>query len=771
MKNKKLTSLVLASSFAFFLLMFICLLVVPAARSLHAEEGNLAASADLINKAWKVHGERDIEATFKYTQQLIDLYKDEADKEQAGLKGLPKRKDEIEAVAALNDVATAYFIQAESYLRQEKILKAKELLQLIIDKYSYAQAWDQRGWFWSIKLAAEQTIKKMETGSIEIEKKKKVSQLVTKINLYDPGKEDFVNYAKYGEFKNVGTKDYKYIVTDQEGLIAAVGEGIYPNTTSVRWDPAFKKALKEKRLDGDVWDFTHSPDLEAAFFKWSTGSEPQGARLFYAGLILEKAGLIKHALKCYYAIVVHFPGSYGWTYWHTPWYIGQAAIAKINFILSNNPQLGYKLVDADIKIIDGYDNIISNDIVVANPGRLVKVSASARIKAKLGSKLSSKPPLIKRKSGEGKVYTVQYENGDWQLMVEGKPYVIKGITYTPTKVGLSPDEGTMTGWTEDDFNNNGKADGPYESFVDTNPTVPVGDFQLMKEMGVNTIRLYHHPQKINKEVLKNMYNRYGISVIMGDLLGKYALGSGAQWNPGTDYRNEEQKKNMIDSVTKMVNEYKDEPYILFWLLGNENVYGYACNADSEPDAFFKFANEVAKIIKTIDPNHPVAICNGDTLFLDKFGNDAQDIDIFGANAYRGPYGFGRLFKSVKEEAGVPVFITEYGCPAFAEGKSLEEAEDLQAAYHKGSWEDIANNMAFGSGAGNAIGGVVFEWLDEWWKQYEPFMHDSKGVAIGPFPDGYFHEEWFGICGQGDGKESPFYRHLRKSYYTYQKMWR
>ncbi len=730
-----------------------------------AEEPPMLSSGELIDKAWAAHGRRDIDTTFKYTQQVIDSYKDKADRDQAGLRSFPKSKDEINEVSALNDVATAYFIQAESYLRQEKSKEAKELLQLIVDKYPYAQAWDQRGWFWSIKMAADQTIKKIETGSIEVEKKKKVSQLVTKIILYDQGKEDVVDYERYGEFKSVGTKDYKYVITDQEGLIAAVGEGIFPNSTSVRWDPAFKKALKEKRLEGDLWDFIQSPDLEAAFFKWATASEPQGVKLFYTALILERAGLIKHALKCYYAIVVNFPGSYGWTYFKTPWYVGQAAISKINFILKNNPQLGYKLEGADIKIVNGYDNNVADDIAVVSPGKLVKIKgASSAIKD------DDKLLKIKRQSGAGKVYTVQYENGDWQLMVGGKPYIIKGITYAPTKVGQSPDEGTVTSWMEDDFNNNKRPDGPYDAFVDANPDVPIGDFKLMKDMGVNTIRLYHHPEKLNKEVLRDLYNTYGIRVIMGDFLGKYALGSGAQWNPGTDYNNEEHKKNMIESVKKMVNEHKDEPYILFWVLGNENVYGYACNANTEPDAFFKFANEVAKVIKSIDPDHPVAICSGDILYLDKFGKNSPDIDIFGANSYRGDYGFGRFWKGVKEEAGIPAFITEYGCSAYVEGKPLLEAEEYQAAYHKGSWEDIASNMAFGEGAGNALGGVVFEWLDEWWKGYEPAIHDTKGLWAGPFPGGYMLEEWLGICGQGDGTQSPLYRHLRKAYYTYQKMW-
>jgi beta-glucuronidase len=331
---------------------------------------------------------------------------------------------------------------------------------------------------------------------------------------------------------------------------------------------------------------------------------------------------------------------------------------------------------------------------------------------------------------------------------------------------------------ENDFNHNGKIDGPYDAFVDKKKNnlqdkdePAVGDFKLMQQMGVNTIRLYHQPLKVDKEVLRDLYQTNGIRVIMGDFFGKYALGSGAAWDPGTDYTNEEQKKKMLESVLGMVKEFKDEPYILFWLLGNENVYGYACNANTEPDAFFKFANEVAKQIKAIDPEHPVAICSGDVLFLDKFGKDAPDIDIYGTNAYRGDYGFGALWKQVKEETGKPAFITEFGCPAYAAGMTADDAENAQAEYHRGAWEDIENNMAFKEGAGNSLGGVVFEWIDEWWKAYEPFVHDTKGLFTGPFPDGYMHEEWLGLCGQGDGKLSPFLRQLRQSYYMYKKLWR
>ncbi|MFA4842765.1 MAG: glycoside hydrolase family 2 TIM barrel-domain containing protein [Candidatus Omnitrophota bacterium] len=740
-----------------------------------AEDG--LSSGELIVKVWEVHGKKDAEATNKYTQQLIDLYKEEADRQQVSLKVLPKTKEEIEQVAALNDVATAYFIQGESFRYQNKKEEAIKAFKVVVEKYPFGQAWDPRGWFWVVAKAAQESIDKLEGREPKKETppdKIKVSQTPTKIVLYDAGKEDIINYEKYGKFENIGTKDYKYAVKDQEGLIAAAGEGIYPNTSSIKWDPEYKKAVKDKRLEASQWDFVHSPDLEAAFLKWAVSTEPQGVKLFYTGLILEKSGLIKHALKCYYAIVVHFPGAYGWTYWHTPWYVAQAAISKINFLLQNNPDIGYKLVDADIRVINGFDNDISNDTVVANPGKLVKVGILEKLKPKPDKALLS----IKKRLGKGKVRLIQYETGDWELLVEGKPFVIKGVTYTPTKAGQSPDEGTMGNWMEEDFNANGLIDGPYDAFVDHNQNNKqdkneraIGDFRLMQEMGVNSIRLYHHPHKPDKELLRELYEKFGIRVIMGDFLGKYALGSGAPWNPGTDYNNETHKKNMMESVTNMVMEYKDEPYILFWLLGNENVYGYACNANKYPDAFFKFANEAARQMKALDPEHPVAIASGDVLYLDKFGKDCPDIDIFGTNAYRGDYGFGMLWRQVKEQAGIPAFITEYGCPAYAEGKSQGEAEESQALYHSSAWQDIENNMANARGAGNAIGAVAFEWLDEWWKAYEPKVHDTRPLWAGPFPDGYMHEEWLGLCGQGDGSNSPFLRHLRRAYYMYKKKWR
>ena len=742
----------------------------------------LATSGDYANKAWEALGKKEYDKLDSLVKECVDKYSADADKEQASLSDFPQQ-DKIDLYKDLNNVATCLFVKIEQLVREEKIDEAKQACKDLLKKYPFAQAWDPRGWYWKIAVATQSTLDKLEKGIEAIEEAQNVpeeKELETKIVLYDPGIEDIVDYEKYGEFKGINSSEYQYAIKDQAGLSSAVGEGIYPNTTSVRWDPNFIKAKNEKRLNKNHWDLVHSKDLEAAFCKWALFPEPKGVSLFYLGLILEKAGLYNHAIKAYYSIVVNFPTTIGWTYWKTPWYVGQAAIAKIKFILKKHPELGMKLVDAKITVNNGYDQDINNDSFIINPGKLIKTSLAQesvidKVKKVIEDKFK-KNKVVKMR-GYGKVRFVQYDSGDWQLLVDDKPYVIKGITYAPTKVGQSPDDGTLVNWMTYDYNKNGKCDGPFDAFVDKNgnnkqdPDEPsVGDFKLMKEMGVNTIRLYHQPSKIEKEILRTLYKDYGIRVVMGDFIGKYAIGSGADWFKGTDYSNAEHEKKMLESVKEMVMEFKDEPYILMWLLGNENVYGVACNADKNPEAFFKFCNDAAILIKSLDKDHPVAIASGDVLFLDRFAKYAEEVDAFGTNAYRGDYGFGALWQQVKELADKPAFITEYGSPAYAKGLTQDQYEQAQADYLMNCWEDIEDNMAGGTGQGNAIGGFLFEYLDEWWKAYEPSFHDTKGLWAGPFPDGFMHEEWLGVCGQGDGKSSPFLRNLRKGYQAYKQKW-
>ena len=738
------------------------------------------SSTDYVRMSWEASGKNDLEKAITLTNQCIKWYEQKAKLLHGKLNGFPAT-DQQKDYEVLNNVATCLFIQAEALMNNGRSEEAKVLFKKVTDEYKWAQAWDpSRGSFWSIAEKSQASIDMLRGVVKKQDTKKDVRKSIkTTPKIHLKGTAKIVDYTKYGQFLNVGTKEYRYELNDPQGLSDAVGEGIYPNTGAILRNPGYKKVREEGRLNGSHWDFVRTDDLEAAFYKWATAPEPWGVKLFYIGLIFEKAKMYCEAIKAYHSIIVHFPKSVGWTYWHTPWYPGQVAVAKIKHLVRKHPELNLKFNWARVQVINSFDHNVSNDIVITYPGVIDQKNFWDRIKEIFKiKKFYFRVNKVKRTIGQGKVRLVQYENDHWQLLINGEPYVIKGITYAPTKVGQSPDKGTVESWIVQDVNKNGRADGPYDAWVDRNRNNQqdrdepvVGDFQLMKDMGVNTIRLYQQPFVPDKEFLRNMYEKYGFHVIMGDFLGKYTFGSGASWYKGTDYADSEHRQNMLKSVKKMVMEFKDEPYLLMWVLGNENNYGVANNADKNPEDFFKFANEVALLIKSIDKNHPVAICNGDTLFLDIFAKYAPDIDIFAANVYRGDYGFGSFWEQVYDAIDKPAFITEFGCPAYVQHLPRKEAEKAQSDYHEGNWRDIeANMVGEKEGVGNALGGIVFEWLDEWWKNYEPHYHDEVSDAIGPFPGGYYFEEWFGIIGQGDGKNSPFLRQLRESYYLYQKIW-
>ena len=608
--------------------------------------------------------------------------------------------------------------------------------------------------------------------------------------------DEIIDYSKYGKLVGTNTRKYRYVITDRKGLAKAAGEGIFPNN-SVLSDPEYLQMKRSGELDGSHWKFVNDRNYKRAFFKWATAPEPIGVRLFYIGDILQRAAtsdrkinyrLLLQAIKAYYAIVIHFPKTVAFTYWHTPWYPGVVAIDRIYYLTMKYPELGVRLKDAYIRIENCFNDTTRDDVYIVNPGKLVKEERSERM-----NKRNLESIGVLRRIGGDITQLIQYESGDWQLIFHDQPILIKAVAYSPAPVGKSPDTGTWNtyhDWFFLDTDRNGKLD-VYEVWVDRNKNNRrdkdekiTSDFELMKEMGVNAIRLYHHGY--SKELLRDLYENYGIGVLMGDFLGMYAIGSGAGWYEGTDYTNEIHKKNMLESVREMVEKYKDEPYVIMWILGNENNYGVVgdettpglgCRAKEQPEAYYKFVNEVAKFIKSIDPHkRPVAICNGDLLYLDYIAKYCKDIDVIGVNAYRGPYGFGYSFwKNIKRLTDKPVLITEYGCPAYGRGFSDEEAEEKQAEYLREAWLDIYYNSA-GYGVGNAIGGVQFEWVDEWWKggpppRFDPAKHDTIPNFSGPFPDGWFYEEWLGVTSQGDGSHSPFMRQLRRSFFMYKELWR
>src|ERR1051326_6432134 len=105
-----------------------------------------------------------------------------------------------------------------------------------------------------------------------------------KLKLAFPGLPGPAHYEETGHFDGIGTKQYRYVITDQEALSKQVGEGIFPNSMVTR-DPRFKQLSKEGKLNGNHWTFADGKDAELAFYKWASVNEDPGVKLFMTSIM------------------------------------------------------------------------------------------------------------------------------------------------------------------------------------------------------------------------------------------------------------------------------------------------------------------------------------------------------------------------------------------------------------------------------------------------------------------------------------------------------
>ena len=374
-----------------------------------------------------------------------------------------------------------------------------------------------------------------------------------------------------------------------------------------------------------------------------------------------------------------------------------------------------------------------------------------------------------------KVYIRKFDNGHYQLIVNKRPYIIKGVCYSPRPIGKNHE---FDWWSD--------------------PNKPwITDGRLMKAMGINTIRVYQTGQNPDdvKKVIRDLYNLYGIRVILGHWVGYWEY-------PCPLYGDKDFQDKIKKEVLDMVSLYKDEPGVLFWVLGNEN--NYSCwghvnpwssdDIDKEPDPqkqkimrakiYYSYINSIAKEIHALDPNHPVALGNGELIGLDIAAGACVDIDLIGCIIYRGKT-FGNLFRSLKATFDKPVAIIEFGADAY-DALLKKEDQNMQAFFLESQWRQIYQNLANDKeGVGNCLGGTIFEWTDEWWKYNESDpqgwgVHDTESNwSNGSY---YFditapknmnmNEEWFGIVALSDKIEDGINKRLpRKAYYVLREFWR
>ena len=357
-----------------------------------------------------------------------------------------------------------------------------------------------------------------------------------------------------------------------------------------------------------------------------------------------------------------------------------------------------------------------------------------------------------------------------KLIVDGKDFMINGMNWDYFPIGTNY---SYSLWEQPD------------AFI---KTALDSEMVMLKDMGVNAIRVYTSMQP---KWITYVYEKYGIYTMINHSFGRYGLSINGKWIPVTDYSNLDAQKVLLQEVSEMTETYKDTPGLLLFLLGNENNYGLfweGAETENFPSdekeivakgeqlgrPMYRLMNKAAKIIKTIDGLHPVAICNGDIGFIDIIAEECIDVDIYGTNMYRGK-SFGDAFERIKKELNMPIMFTEFGADAF---DALENKEDqkMQAFYMVENWKEIYENAAGLGKTGNSIGGFTFQFSDGWWKFGQTrnleVQDNNASWANGGYDFDFkkgrnnMNEEWFGICAKGPRNEKGFYKlYPRAAYYA------
>ena len=327
-----------------------------------------------------------------------------------------------------------------------------------------------------------------------------------------------------------------------------------------------------------------------------------------------------------------------------------------------------------------------------------------------------------------------------QLLVNGEPFVVNAMAYSPIGVG----EGWRDSWRD-------------------RPDRYLVDFPQIADTGANALRLY---APILTTAMLDAAWAEGLYVIP-----TYGVDS-------IQLECEQGKAFMQARFVEMVEKWKDHPAILFWLVGNEvntnlgsadlcidwypqlDAMAAAAHA-AEGASFHPVGTAVAEMADIC-----VAGCSDDTAL--------PNVDLWGTQIYRG-CSFSGAFNEYRNKVDCdrPLVVTEFGADSW---DSILDAENqtMQADCLGQLLDEADQELAVRTASGSLSGQVIFSWTDEWWKaECDPgtswFTQDTcTSWTQGGYPDPSINEEWWGIASLDD--LDPGARGLRDSATRVSESW-
>lgn len=294
------------------------------------------------------------------------------------------------------------------------------------------------------------------------------------------------------------------------------------------------------------------------------------------------------------------------------------------------------------------------------------------------------PPTPKTPS----VVSVTGTQGNWQLMVNGSPYQVKGVTFGPSSAAS------------------------------------LAYMPELQSMGVNTLRTWGTDS--TTQPLLDAASAYGLKVING-----FWLNQNADYVNDTNY-----KTTTLSTIENTVNTYKNSPGILMWDVGNEvvltlqNTYS-GTQLEQERNAYAQYVDQIAQAIHSIDPYHPVTSTDAWTGAWTYYKANSPHLDLYAVNSY----GAACTVKQNWITGGykVPYIITESGpageweVPNDENGVPNEPTDVQKSQGYATAWNCITSHTGvalgatlFNYGIENDFGGVWFDLITGHWRRLSDF---------------------------------------------------
>ena len=270
--------------------------------------------------------------------------------------------------------------------------------------------------------------------------------------------------------------------------------------------------------------------------------------------------------------------------------------------------------------------------------------------------------------------TLNNTNGNYQLMVNGKPFYIKGA-------GLE-----------------------------------FGKISSLAKHHANSFRTWrtNNGKQTGIEVLDEA-KKQGLMVTMGIDM--------ARERHGFDYNDKAAVKAQKERIKKEVLELKDHPSLLIWAIGNE------LNLRATNPKVWDAVNDISKMIHEIDPNHltTTALAGFSKQDVQNIKERCPDLDVLSIQYYGAIVKLPQLIKDYNWTG--PYIITEWGATGHWEvpltdwGAPIEENSSVKAANYLKRYKTIIEKDTT-----QCLGSYVFLWGQKQERTptwYGLFLEDGK----------------------------------------------